>query len=230
MAGPELLGHSVIVSEEEVHKLIHVAKEVREPQPSNFTGRVAIWAEERELRGDSIGHAVTYIENGPHHVSWVKHEGINDQGETYCMHHLVCDCAAGKVDENTPEKLVEQLLVCRGVRQALQRRAAYVGYTYRTGEVLSALRDPETGDFEQPNVFHETAVKTVASILELDAKHPQEWPGNTINGEHRVSILATMFQLHPEVVKWYGTMLEDAGVITDFDGETLKLRPDALAA
>ena len=45
-----------------------------------------------------------------------------------------------------------------------------------------------------------------------------------------VSVLATLFQLHPEVVKWYGRMLEGSGVIEDFDGEILRLSPQALAA
>ena len=54
--------------------------------------------------------------------------------------------------------------------------------------------------------------------------------GNVISGEHRVSVLATLFQLHPEVVKWYGRMLEESGVIEDFDGEILRLSPEALAA
>ena len=45
-----------------------------------------------------------------------------------------------------------------------------------------------------------------------------------ISGEHRVSVLSTLFQLHPEVVKWYGRLLEDSGVIEDFDGEILRLR------
>ena len=48
--------------------------------------------------------------------------------------------------------------------------------------------------------------------------------------QHRVSVLATLFQLHPEVVKWYGRMLEESGVIEDFDGEILRLSPEALAA
>ena len=46
-----------------------------------------------------------------------------------------------------------------------------------------------------------------------------------INGEHRVSVLATLFQLHPEVVKWYGRLLEESGVIEGFDGEILRLAP-----
>ena len=122
------------------------------------------------------------------------------------------------------------ILGCAAVLRALQRRAAFVDYTYRTCEILAALRDPDTGDFEQSNAFHEFAVKTIASILELDARHPEEWPGNVISGEHRVSVLATLFQLHPEVVKWYGRMLEESGVIEDFDGEILRLNPEALAA
>ncbi len=43
-------------------------------------------------------------------------------------------------------------------------------------------------------------------------------------------MLATLFQLHPEVVKWYGRMLEESGVIEDFDGEILRFRSEALAA
>ena len=92
------------------------------------------------------------------------------------------------------------------------------------------MQDPETGDFEQSSAFHKFVVKTIANILELDARHPEEWPGNVINGEHRVSVLSTLFQLHPEVVKWYGRLLEESGVIEDFDGEILKLSPEALAA
>lgn len=230
MATPEVLKHSVIIDEEEVFKLIHNVRTVPEIQPSNFTGRVAIWAEERERRGDSIEPIVTYIENGPHRVSWVKHRGTDGQGESYCTHHLVCDCAVGIVEEDAPDRIIDQLVACRGVKQALHRRAAYVDYTYKTGEVLSALRRTETGDFEQSDTFHKFAVKTMANILELDARHPDEWPANVINGEHRVSIIATMFQLHPEVIKWYGRLLEEEGVIVDFDGETLRLNPEILAA
>ena len=36
--------------------------------------------------------------------------------------------------------------------------------------------------------------------------------------------------LHPEVVKWYGRLLAESGVIEDFDREILKLRPESLAA
>ena len=144
-------------------------------------------------------------------------------------YHIVCDCING-VEGNSPQESVEHILGCAAVLRALQRRAAFVDHTYRTCEILAALRDPETGDFEQSNAFHEFAVKTIASILELDARHPEEWPGNVISGEHRVSVLATLFQLHPEVVKWYGRMLEESGVIEDFDGEILRLRPEALAA
>jgi hypothetical protein len=173
---------------------------------------------------------MTYIENGPHHVSWIHHEGEDWQsGEPFCGYHIVCDCING-VEGNSPQESVAHILGCAAVLRALQRRAAFVDHTYRTCEILAALRDPSTGDFEQSNAFHEFAVKTIASILELDARHPEEWPGNVISGEHRVSVLATLFQLHPEVVKWYGRMLEESGVIEDFDGEILRLSPEALAA
>ena len=173
---------------------------------------------------------MTYVESGPHRVSWIHHEGEDSRsGERFCTYHIICDCIAG-VEGNSPRESVDQIVGCRAVLRALQRRAAFVDHKYRTGEILAALRDPEAGDFEQSNTFHKFAVKTIGSILELDARHPKEWPGNVITGEHRVSVLSTLFQLHPEVVKWYGRLLEASGVIEDFDGEILKLSPETLAA
>jgi hypothetical protein len=227
----KILRHSVRIDEEEVFSLIHTPVELAEPQPSQFTGRVALWAESAEQQyGDSINPVITYVENGPHRVSWIHHEGEDwRSGERFSVYHIVCDCSSG-VEGNSPQEAVAHILGCRAVLHALQRRAAFVDHTYRTCEILAALRDPETGDFEQPNAFHEFAVKTIASILELDARHPDEWPGNVISGEHRASVLATLFQLHPEVVKWYGRLLEESGVIEDFDGEIFRLSPEALAA
>jgi hypothetical protein len=227
----KILRHSVSIDEEQVFSLIHKPVALAELQPSRFAGRVALWAEDAERRyGDSINPVMTYVENGPHRVAWIRHEGEDVRtGERFCVYHIVCDCIAG-VEGNSPRESVAQILGCRAVLRALQRRAAFVDHTYRTCEILSALRDPETGDFEQPNAFHQFAVKTIAGLLELDARHPEEWPGNVISGEHRVSVLSTLFQLHPEVVKWYGRLLEETGVIADFDGEVLRLRPEALAA
>ncbi len=231
MRSGKILRHWVAIDEHEVFCLIHKPVELHEVQPSRFAGRVASWAEQAERRyGDSINPVMTYVESGPHRVSWIHHEGEDwRSGERVCAYHIVCDCING-VEGNSPQESVEHILGCAAVLRALQRRAAFVDHTYRTCEILAALRDPGTGDFEQSNAFHEFAVKTIASILELDARHPEEWPGNVISGEHRVSVLATLFQLHPEVVKWYGRMLEESGVIEDFDGEVLRLRPEALAA
>ena len=231
MRSGKILRHSVSIDEQEVFSLIHKSVELPEPQPSRFEGRVASWAESAERRyGDSINPVMTYVESGPHHVSWIYHEGEDwRSGESFCIYHIVCDCIAS-VEGNSPRESVDHILGCRAVLRALQRRAAFVDHTYRTCEILAALRDVDTGDFEQSNTFHRFAVQTIANILELDARHPDEWPGNVISGEHRVSVLSTLFQLHPEVVKWYGRMLEESGVIEDFDGEILKLSPDALAA
>lgn len=231
MSSGEILRHSVSIDEREVFLLIHQPVELLELQPSGFSGRVASWAEHAERRyGDSINPVMTYVESGPHRVAWVYHEGEDwRSGERFCTYHIICDCIAG-VEGNDPRASVDHVLGCTAVLRALQRRAAFVAHKYRTGEILAALRDPDAGDFEQPNAFHTFAVKTIGNILELDVRHPREWPGNVINGEHRVSVLATLFQLHPEVVKWYGRLLEEAGVIEDFDGEILKLAPAALAA
>ena len=231
MRSGKVLRHSVSIDEQEVFSLIRRPVELHELQPSRFTGRVASWAEHTARRyGDAINPVMTYVENGPHRVSWIYHEGVDWQtGERFAVYHLVCDCVAG-VEGNSPWDCIDGILGCGAVLRALQKRAAFVDHTYRTCEILAALRDPETGDFEQPNTFHKFAVQTIANVLELDARHPDEWPGNVINGEHRVSVLSTFFQLHPEVVKWYGRLLEESGVIEDFDGEILKLRPEALAA
>ena len=231
MAAGGVLRHSVSIDEREVFSLIRRPVEVLELRPSDFAGRVASWAEYAERRyGDSINPVMTYVESGPHRVSWIHHEGEDwRSGETFSTYHIICDCIAG-VEGNSPRESVDHIVGCRAVLRALQRRAAFVDHTYRTGEILAALRDPDTGDFEQSNAFHKFAVKTIGSILELDARHPTEWPGNVINGEHRVSVLSTLFQLHPEVVKWYGRLLEESHVIEEFDGEILKLSPHVLAA
>ena len=231
MTSGEVLRHSVSIDEQDVFCLIHKPVALLELQPSRFDGRVASWAEYAERRyGDSIVPVMTYVESGPHRVSWIHHEGEDwRSGERFCTYHVICDCIAG-VEGNSPQESLAHVLGCGAVLRALQRRAAFVDHKYRTGEILAALRDPETGDFEQSSAFHTVAVKTIGNILELDARHLEEWPGNVINGEHRVSVLATLFQLHPEVVKWYGRLLEESGVIEDFDGEILKLRPETLAA
>ena len=227
----KILRHSVSIDEEEVFSLIHTPVELLEPQPSRFDGRVASWAEHAEQplrRLDQPRHDLRRERAASRLVDPPRGRG-HALGRAFCVYHIVCDCIAG-VEGNSPQESVAHILGCTAVLRALQRRAAFVDHTYRTCEILAALRDPETGDFEQPNAFHEFAVKTIASILELDARHPEEWPGNVISGEHRVSVLSTLFQLHPEVVKWYGRMLEESGVIEDFDGEILRLRPEALAA
>jgi len=159
MSSGEVLRHSVSIGEQEVFSLIPRPVELLELQPSHFVGRVASWAEYVERRyGDSINPVMTYVESGPHRVSWIYHEGEDwRSGERFCTYHIICDCIAG-VEGNSPQESVDY------------------------------------------------------------------------NGEHRVSVLSTLFQLHPEVVKWYGRLLEESGVIEDFDGEILKLRPETLAA
>ena len=231
MTSGGVLRHSVSIDEQEVFAADPQARRAARAAAESFRGPGRVVGRYAERRyGDSINPVMTYIESGPHRVSWIHHEGEDSRtGERFCTYHIICDCIAG-VEGNSPQESVDYILGCAAVLRALQRRAAFVDHTYRTCEILAALRDPETGDFEQPNTFHKFAVKTIANILELDARHPKEWPGNVINGEHRVSVLATLFQLHPEVVKWYGRLLEESGVIDDFDGEILKLSPESLAA
>lgn len=60
MARPEILKHSVRIDEEEVFRLIGSACELPQIQPSFFGGRVALWAEERERRGDGIKDLVLH--------------------------------------------------------------------------------------------------------------------------------------------------------------------------
>ena len=76
MRSGKILRHWVAIDEQEVFCLIHRPVELHEVQPSHFTGRVALWAEHAERRyGDSINPVMTYVENGPHRVSWIHHEG-----------------------------------------------------------------------------------------------------------------------------------------------------------
>ena len=49
MASGEVLRHSVSIDEQEVFRLIHRPVELLELQPSQFTGRVASWADLRSV-------------------------------------------------------------------------------------------------------------------------------------------------------------------------------------
>ena len=209
MSSVDVLKHSVTLDEELVFDLIKKPQEIVEVQPSNFVGRVAIWAEEVEQRyGDSVIPRTTYTENGPHRVSWVYHEGEDSvTGEPFCTHHIACDFIGG-LEGNSTDSEVDYIVLCDAL----------------------TFRDTETGDFEQPITYHWMALESIKALMKLDAEHPAEWPANLKNGEHSVSVMATMLQLNPEVVKWYGRNLEQEGIISDFDGETLRPIPDALAA
>ena len=146
--------HSVSIHEEEVCALIHRPVELHELQPSRFTGRVASWAEHAAHRyGDAINPVMTYVGTGR-----IASRGSTTRGWIG---------GRGNVRRLPPRLRLHrrrrgQLAVgvrrfdlgCRAVLRALQRRAAFVDHTYRTCEILAALRDPSTGDFEQPNTFH----------------------------------------------------------------------------
>ncbi len=108
MTSGEVLRHSVSIDEQEVFCLIHKPVELLELQPSNFAGRVASWAEHAERRyGDSINPVMTYVESGPHRVSWIYHEGEDSRsGERFCTYHIICDCIAG-VEGNSPQESVD---------------------------------------------------------------------------------------------------------------------------
>ena len=139
---------------------------------------------------------MTYVESGPHRVSWNDHEGEDSRsGERFSTYHIICDCIAG-VEGNSPRN------------PSLTSWAVEPSSTLFRGGRLSSITsivrvrsgrpsDTGTGDFEQSNAFHQFAVKTIASILELDARHPKEWPGNVINGEHRASVLSTLSSCTP---------------------------------
>ena len=232
MRSGKILRHSVSIDEQEVFCLIHKPVELlRAPaesfhRPCRLVGR-ACGASLRRLdqpRHDLRRGRALIASRGS--TTKVR-TGKRARGSAPTTSSATASPAWRETRRGSPST---HILGCTAVLRALQRRAAFVDHTYRTCEILAALRDPETGDFEQPNAFHKFAVQTIANILELDARHPEEWPGNVINGEHRVSVLSTLFQLHPEVVKWYGRLLEESGVIEDFDGEILKLSPQALAA
>src|SRR3954452_16072894 len=125
MRSGKILRHSVAIDEQEVFGLIHRPLELLEVQPSRFEGRVASWAEHAERSyGDSINPVMTYVENGPHHVSWIHHEGEDwRSGEPFCGYHIVCDCING-VEGNSPQDSVDHVLGCRAVLRALKEGPA----------------------------------------------------------------------------------------------------------
>src|SRR4051794_11764138 len=114
MRSGKILRHSVTIDEQEVFSLIHEPVSLLEPQASRFDGRVASWAEHAERRyGDSICPVMTYVENGPHRVSWIRHEGEDWRtGERFCVYHIVCDCITG-AEGNSPRDSVDYVLVAQ---------------------------------------------------------------------------------------------------------------------
>lgn len=213
------------VDEREVFGLIGKAKKVRELQASGFEGPVAQWAELRQQRfGDTVIPRHTYLEridNKPHRVSWVYHNELDfENGQNHCFHHIVCDCAL-EIEYSGTEEFYA-IFGCQALMSVLNKRAWLVNATYMIDEVRSPFFQPELDDLGQTNAYHNLGVRTIAYLLEYDARHPEGWVANVMSGEHTASLLGLVLQQQPAVVRWYAELLQQEEVI-DFDGETLRL-------
>ncbi len=215
-----------------VFELVGKAQEVRELRPSNFEGPVAVWANVREQKfGDTILPRHVYTERSgdeEHRVAWVYHSGIDfESGETFSDHHIACDCLLEAEQSDSQDPILP--LDCDALRSVLNKRAWFVNATFRIDEVMKVFKDGKAGDYEQLPAVHDFSVRTIAYLLEHDTRHPESWVGNVITGQHQVSLLSVVMQQPPEIIRWYGELLEQTGLV-EFDGETLSLTEDALAA
>lgn len=228
MAFDDTFRHSSFIDESEVFSHIGIAKPVVELKPSNFEGPMQEWADERDTNfGDSIISRLVYVDKvgrEDHRVAWVRHSGIDfENGESFCLHHIACDCILEADRDLDPDRIFS----CEALLSVLNKRGWWVSTQYRFDEVLKYYKNPDVGDFEQSDDHHYFVTRSIAYILEHDYRHPEAWMGNIRSGCHLNSLMSVIMQKPPEVMRWYGEIMCQAGVI-DFDGEIFVLEDSAI--
>lgn len=185
-----------------------------------FTGGIAEWAEARtRLCGDFIFPRQVYLEwplhgSDPHKVAWVEHFETEGGQESASVHHIICDCA-GDFGEIQPQ-------FCSIAENAVLERAADVSRGWRIPEILKAYEELDVTDYKRSEELNDILIKTMENILLTDNRHPEEWLGNIISGEHEIQLMGQILQQPEDTVRLCAEILEWQGKITQ-DGDTLRL-------
>ncbi|MGC1177311.1 MAG: hypothetical protein WA843_04535 [Candidatus Saccharimonadales bacterium] len=164
-----------------------------------------------------------------HRVVWVKHAGLiedrDEKPEPYVTYHVVCDCAVEAEQDPHPSSS----LYCEYVDNVLNQRAQELAARHRLPETLGTLTtfDEETFDLRLTHLGQELAIRAIASLLEVDKKHPKTWAANRVNGLHEIDILGVFInQAAKEVMPLLELM--EQGKIVEIDGDKVKLAPQQL--
>jgi hypothetical protein len=229
MAFDETFRFQSRIDEYESFRLIGVTKEYRELQPSNFDGPVAAWAEARMRDlGETIIPRHVYVETlqesgTQHRVAWVYHDGFNpDTGQSFCMHHVACDCSQ-EVDaaEDSDEKY-EIMANCAALMRVLDKRAWLVNATYGMDNVLNHFYDQDKSAYEQNSEAQHFVIRAMMYMLEHDYRHPEGWMANVESGWNLINLMALVMRIDPEDVTWYAELLDSQGLV-ETDGTVVTL-------
>lgn len=214
--------------EVEVFTLTGQAKTVRELQPSNFAGPVAEWANERMHNfGETIVPRHVYIEptasGEEHRVAWIYHDGLDlDAQQSFCMHHVACDCSQAVDNAETPKEKQEIIGNCQPLINVLNKRAWFINTTYGMDNVFSSFYDPERPAYEQTSEAESFAVSSIMYMLEHDYRHPESWMANVESGWTLINLVAKVMNLHPEDVQWFTELLKTQDLV-ETDGVVISL-------
>jgi hypothetical protein len=183
-------------------------------------GGIGEWAGFRlKNYGEFIAPEQAYIEwgaQGLHRVAWVKHYGGAEKvPEQQAVHHIICECSS-KDPEN------DVFVECTVWENALLERAALVSRNWHIPEMLTAYSALETSDFDKNEELNDLLVGTMESLLINDKKHPEEWVGNLVSGEHDIGLMSHILQQPVETVEMCAAILALQDKV-ELDGNKIKL-------
>lgn len=213
----------------EVFQLIGRAQEVREVRPSDFDGPVAEWADRRMRNiGETIVPRQVYIvplAQEDHRVAWIYHDGIDiDTEETFCLHHIACDCSAEVDSAPTEEEKQAIIANCSALTNVLAKRAHFINATYGMDNIFNSIYDREKPAYEQSSSTQHFAIRSIMYVLEHDYRHPESWMGNVESGWNLIGLLSNIMQLRREDVQWYTELLASQELV-ETDGVVVELAP-----
>lgn len=210
-----------------VFDLIGRTEQVRELRPSNFEGPVAEWAEERMSKiGETIVPRHVYVDsvdNKDHRVAWVYHDGIDmETGQSFCMHHVACDCSL-EVDRAANEEERQEIIGnCPALVNVLRKRAQFINATYSMDTIIGEMYDPERPAEKQSSATQHFVVRSLVYVLEHDYRHPESWMANVESGWNMVGLLSNILHLRYEDVQWYAELLASQELV-ETDGTVVSL-------
>jgi hypothetical protein len=189
-----------------------------------YTGEIPAWAQRRtRTLGEFIEPRQLYIGwvgDLPHKVAWVDHVGLDNRtGSSYHRHHVVCDCFFYDDKDIFNEK---EIMNCSVLQNAILRRADFTAQQMTIDTIIDSFSSTSQG--RGIDLF--LLQRMIEDILVLDSKHPEEWAGNIISGEHDIALLSMIMRQPVEVVESSVQLLKLEGKV-DVEDSTVRLKQAA---